>query len=153
MVNDPRDQRITPEHAVEAARTAGERTRESRNQIAEQIRSVGSAVRKATDELRHDNPLGIADGAMRLGEGIERMSEYLRDRSPREIKEGLEGYARREPAQFLGGAFLLGLLAARFLKSSTGASVAARHRQPEPEMAGASGGAPASWEVAHGATY
>jgi hypothetical protein len=150
MVNDPRDQSTSRESIAEVARAAGERTQESRNQIAEQVRSVGSAVRKATAELRQTNPLGIADGVERLGEGIERMSEYLRDRSPREIKEGLEGYARREPGQFLGGAFLLGLVAARFLKSSTASREDERKGGPEPETAG---GLPASWEVAHGAPY
>ena len=42
---------------------------------------------------------------------------YLRGKDFDRMVDDLEGFARRQPALFLGGAFMLGLLAARFLKS------------------------------------
>jgi hypothetical protein len=50
---------------------------------------------------------------------VERFVGGLRDRDLRTATADRERFARRRPAMFLGGAFALGLLAARFLKSSS----------------------------------
>lgn len=117
--------------ARDAGREIGEKARETRNDLADQVRTLGTAVRRATQELRQDDRMGLADRAERLGAGLERASEYVRNRSPRELKEEVEHYARREPARFLGGAFVLGFLGARFLKSS-----APPERREEPVGSG-----------------
>jgi hypothetical protein len=49
---------------------------------------------------------------------VDRLSHYLRSTDLRQMAEGVERFARRQPAIFIGGAFALGLLGARFLKSS-----------------------------------
>jgi hypothetical protein len=49
---------------------------------------------------------------------IEKVASYFERKDLRMMMRDVEGYARRNPAIFLGAAFGLGLIAARFLKSS-----------------------------------
>ena len=49
---------------------------------------------------------------------MQRAADYLDRTDSREMMHHTEQFARRQPALFLGGAFGLGLIAARFLKSS-----------------------------------
>ena len=42
----------------------------------------------------------------------------MREKDVQAIVRDVERYAREQPALFLGGAFVLGLLGARFLKST-----------------------------------
>jgi hypothetical protein len=46
------------------------------------------------------------------------VAEYLREADGGRMARDLESLARRQPALVFGGAFALGLIAARFLKSS-----------------------------------
>jgi hypothetical protein len=50
---------------------------------------------------------------------IERFAGYLRNRDVGQMVDDVERFARRQPGLFLGSAFTIGLLAARFLKSSS----------------------------------
>ena len=50
---------------------------------------------------------------------VEEFARTLQDRSVGELLQEAQRYARREPALFLGGAMVLGLFGARFLKSSS----------------------------------
>ena len=54
----------------------------------------------------------------RAGEQIQRVSDYLQNTDLRDMVVQTENFARRQPALFLGSAFAVGLLAARFVKSS-----------------------------------
>jgi hypothetical protein len=49
---------------------------------------------------------------------VERWADYVQNTDAREMANRVESFARREPGLFLGGAFALGLVGARFLKSS-----------------------------------
>lgn len=49
---------------------------------------------------------------------IEKVANYFERKDLRAMMRDAEGFARRNPAIFLGAAFGLGMLAARFLKSS-----------------------------------
>ena len=46
------------------------------------------------------------------------MVNRLNNANPDTLLDDVEAFARREPAMFIGGAIAIGLLAARFLKSS-----------------------------------
>jgi hypothetical protein len=54
----------------------------------------------------------------RAGQQIDRLAQYLDTHDVNQIMGDVESFARREPAVFLGGAFILGFIASRFLKSS-----------------------------------
>ena len=54
-----------------------------------------------------------------VADQVDRAAEFLRTANVKEIVGGVESFARREPLLFLGGAFALGILSARFLKSSS----------------------------------
>ncbi len=91
---------------------------ESRTKIAEQIGGVAQAFHRTAEQLRteHQTPIGnLADTAARQ---IEQVANYLRNKDPREMRQDLERVARRQPVAVVGGAFALGLVAARFFKSS-----------------------------------
>ena len=65
---------------------------------------------------------GLAEAAAKYtntaAQKLEDVAGYFETRNVREMARDLEGFARRNPAVFLGAAFGLGFLAARFLKST-----------------------------------
>jgi hypothetical protein len=60
----------------------------------------------------------MGEYAEKFAQQIDRFSTTLRERSVEDLMYEAENFARREPQLFLGGAVVLGLLAARFFKSS-----------------------------------
>jgi len=89
-----------------------------KDKAVEGIGSVTSAVRQSTQQLRdqqHDTLAGYVEQA---ANAIDRLSEQLRTKDLGELFEDAQRLARRQPALFIGSAFALGLIGARFLKSS-----------------------------------
>ena len=82
------------------------------------LNTVAHAFRQTGEQLRNDEQDGVARYVDQAAERIEEFSHYLGQRDMRELARDAERFARREPALFLGGAFAVGLIAARFLKSS-----------------------------------
>ena len=84
--------------------------------VADSLKQVGGSLREADDQS------GITELTAKYGESlanqIEQISGYFERKDVREMVRDVESFARRNPALFIGGAFTLGLLAARFLKSS-----------------------------------
>jgi hypothetical protein len=76
------------------------------------------ALRKSEEHLRGQQQEQIAGYVEKAANQLERISESIKTADLRQWVDQVEGLARREPAMFLGGAFALGLLGARFLKSS-----------------------------------
>lgn len=68
------------------------------------------------------------------GGQVERLARYLHDRDVRQVVSDVEDLARRSPGMFLGGAFVIGLAASRFLKSSRPAPDFIRN-MPDPNRA------------------
>jgi hypothetical protein len=89
-----------------------------KDRIAEGLGSVAKAIRHTGEELRSKDEAGLTEYVTRAAAQVETASEYLKDRSLSEVLEDVGSFARREPAMFLGGAFVLGLIGGRFLKSS-----------------------------------
>jgi galactokinase/mevalonate kinase-like predicted kinase len=84
----------------------------------DELDNIAKAVRQTTQQLRADNHSGVAEYIDKAAEQLERFSHRLRDKDINEILEDARQLARRRPAMFIGGGFALGLLAARFIKSS-----------------------------------
>jgi hypothetical protein len=110
------------EQAKSAARQAREKAgtafSERKTEVAGQVSSVAEAVRTSTNQLRgsgHDQIAGITES---IADQAERAANYLRDADLRSIRRDFEDLARRQPMIVIGGALVLGLLGARFLRSS-----------------------------------
>jgi hypothetical protein len=82
------------------------------------IGTVAQAVRQTTQHLRDQQHDTIARYVDEAANQLERVSNQLRDKDVGELMQDAQRFARRRPAVFIGSAFAIGLLGARFLKSS-----------------------------------
>lgn len=89
--------------------------------VADSIRQVGDNMsRGLVQGTNTDNALASATSkySKTAATKIQDLAGYFERTDVRTMARDLEGYARRNPAIFVGAAFGLGMLAARFLKSS-----------------------------------
>ncbi len=89
-----------------------------KDQAADTLYTVAHALRQTGQQLREQDQAPIAGYADQAATEVERVYGYLHGRDVRQIVNDTEGFARQRPVVFVGGALALGLLAARFLKSS-----------------------------------
>lgn len=105
--------------AGQAADTAQSIAMDQRQNAAQSLTAVSNAVSQMGDQLRQNDqtaPIaGVIDAAATQ---IQHVATYLQHHNVQQMVDEVRDVARREPALFLGGAFVLGLLAARFLKAS-----------------------------------
>lgn len=132
----------------EKAKEVGKQVQEKAGQVGEQVRAQGTelanqaqgkvkstletqkqkgvgelsglaeAVRQTSQNLREQHKESVAQYAERAAGQMDRMVQYFDSRDVGELLNEAEMFARRHPEAFLGGAFMLGLAAGRFLKSS-----------------------------------
>ncbi|PWC33333.1 hypothetical protein [Azospirillum sp. TSO35-2] len=88
------------------------------DRAADQLGGVANALHKAAEQLNAENNGVVADYAVQAADRVERVADMLRDASLDDIVGEVEGFARRQPEVFIGAAFAVGFLAARFIKSS-----------------------------------
>jgi ElaB/YqjD/DUF883 family membrane-anchored ribosome-binding protein len=109
----------TADHALDQVREQGKhQIAGQKDQVAGTIGDVAHAMRQTGQQLRQGNQDAVAQFMDQAANQLEDFSQSLRHKSVDELVREAEGFARRQPALFLGGAFMLGLFAARFLKSS-----------------------------------
>jgi hypothetical protein len=96
---------------------------ESKGQFANQLGAAADALRRTTEHLRSEDQPRIAGLTDTLARQLDQASNYLRSKDAAAMRQDLENAARRQPAIAIGGAIVLGLIGARFLKSSK------RHRE------------------------
>lgn len=89
-----------------------------KSQIAESLHALNQSLLISGQQLRDRNQQNVSRYVDQLAGRVERAASYLQTTDITEIVDRTEDFARRRPAVFLGGAFVLGLLGARFLKSS-----------------------------------
>jgi hypothetical protein len=82
---------------------------------ASDLEAVAKALRESSDRLEGNM---ASPYVKRAADRIERVSSFIQNTDVAEIPRKVEDFARREPLLFLGGAFTLGILGVRFLKSS-----------------------------------
>jgi hypothetical protein len=82
------------------------------------IGSVAQAVRQTTQQLREQRHETIARYVDEAANQLERVSQRLREKDIGELMDDAQRFARRRPAVFIGSAFALGVIGARFFKSS-----------------------------------
>jgi hypothetical protein len=97
---------------------AGSSLGESKGQLADQFGGIAQALRRTTEHLRSEDQQRIAGLTDTVARQVEQVADYLRNKDAGAMRQDLENLARRQPALMLGGALLLGLIGARFIKSS-----------------------------------
>jgi hypothetical protein len=88
-------------------------------QAATGVESVADSIRRVSADMETDQPQ-IAEFALTAADQAEALAGYLRENDARQIIGNVENFARRQPLLFLGGAFLLGIAASRFIKAAGG---------------------------------
>ena len=87
----------------------------------------------SADQLRGEDRRIIASITNAVARQADQASTYLRRIDARTMRKDLEDITRRRPALMFGGAAALGLIAARFFKSSEGGHREREHRAAEQE--------------------
>jgi hypothetical protein len=119
---------------------AGDQLDTQMTQAGVSLATVADAVNTLSEQLRQGNQALLAGYADRAAGQVDQMATYLRQSDPGKVLHDIEDFARREPALFLAGAFAMGLLGTRFLKSSSrsvnndGMSEQPETRQWKPEQ-------------------
>ena len=118
------------DQAVEQAKQTGSQLQSQVTQLvgdqkakaADQIDGFAGAIRKAAQSLHEENDEALAGYADGAANAVEQARDYLRDRKPADLFHDLGGFIRRRPEWGLGGLFIAGLAAGRFLKASHNSS-------------------------------
>jgi ElaB/YqjD/DUF883 family membrane-anchored ribosome-binding protein len=92
-----------------------------KDRATEGLGSLARAVRETSQPLRDNQQDTIAQYVEKAADQIERFSTRLRERNVKELVDDAQQFARRQPGVFIGAAFVAGIFAARFLKSSSDA--------------------------------
>ena len=103
--------------AGQAKKTAELQLSGGKDRAAEAFVGVADALRHTGEHLRSQDNM-LTDYVESAADKVEAASDYIQHRTLGQIIGDVENFARREPALFFGGSFLLGLLGGRFLKSS-----------------------------------
>ena len=122
--------------AQEQAKSAVETRKE---QAVEGLEGIAQAFRQTGETLRTTEQGTVADYSEQVANQIERLSSFLSERNVDQLLGDAESYARSRPEIFLGGAFALGLLVGRFIKSSgerRGLARASSYQPPSYPQAG-----------------
>ena len=110
-------QRLVSTAQERAVETVQARFDAGKMRAADSLSSVAQSLRSTTQNLQA-SPDGIGRYINEAADRVDNLAHYLQDREMNEIVDQVEDFARRQPMAFLGGAFALGVLGARFLKSS-----------------------------------
>ncbi|MFL5733544.1 MAG: hypothetical protein ACJ78Q_10115 [Chloroflexia bacterium] len=89
-----------------------------KGRAAESLGGVAQALRQTGQQMRDQDNAQVAQFTDTAANQIEKISTFLRERDVNDMVVEVERFARRQPALFIGGALALGLLGARFLRSS-----------------------------------
>jgi hypothetical protein len=92
---------------------------DGKSKVTSSLDGIASVLGRTTEELQSTELGQLAPYGERLQNLTQSFSDYLKDAKASDLLHDAEALARRQPALFLGGAFALGLIAARFLKSSS----------------------------------
>lgn len=93
------------------------RVDEQKNRAADGLGGIANVFRTAGNELRTENE-ALASYVDMASDQLKRFADQIRQKGVADMLDDVHSFARRRPALFIGGAFLVGVAVARFLKSS-----------------------------------
>ena len=104
---------------VERAETeAKSRLNASKKDAALTLSSVASTLLSSSTQLKDEQQNMAGEYVEKAAEQIDRLAQYIQNADPGQLADEVQSFARRRPAMFIGAAFALGVIGARFLKSS-----------------------------------
>jgi len=89
-----------------------------KDKAAESLTGITSALHQTTQTFRDQNQNVVADYVDSFASQADKFTQYIANKNVDELARDVESFARQNPALFVGGAFLIGMGLARFLKSS-----------------------------------
>ncbi len=89
-----------------------------KSQVTSELNTIAQAFRTTGNELQNQNEENVARYTNQIANQIEHASSYLSSKNVDELINDATNFARQQPEVFLGAAFGLGVLVARFFKSS-----------------------------------
>lgn len=101
-----------------AQEEAQSRLAEGKSQAADALDDISGALHETGSALRDRDRDAFARYADAAADQVEQFTRSIRDRNVGEILDEAHRFARRDPGLFIGGAFVLGIFGARFLKAS-----------------------------------
>jgi hypothetical protein len=120
LVETGRDAGQRASHLVERGADIGfQQADRGLDQAAAGVESVAASIRRVSADMETEQPQ-IAEFASTAADQAGALAGYLRENDVREIVGNVESFARRQPLLFIGGAFLLGMAASRFIKAGGG---------------------------------
>jgi predicted extracellular nuclease len=129
--------------ATARVKTALERQKTS---SADYLGTIAQAVHRAAGEFQDEAPQA-AHYIRQAADQIETVATAVRERNVRDLIGEVQGFARRQPTLFFGGAVVLGFAALRFLKSSAPSSRDNPTAQPTPQNLLTEGNRPHQWNA------
>jgi hypothetical protein len=93
------------------------------------IETVADSIRRVSADMETEQPQ-MADFASGAADQAEALARYLRETDVRQLVGNVEDFARRQPLLFIGGAFLVGVAASRFVKAAGGRRESQGSQQP-----------------------
>lgn len=106
--------------ATEGLKHEGKRILEQeKGSAASEVHRLGAALHRAADDL-HQSGSVLGDWASNTADAVERASGYLANHETGEVVKTFNDYAKRHPGFVIGGLFLAGIGASRFLRASSG---------------------------------
>ena len=92
---------------------------QQKGQLAIWLDDVAQSVRHASHSLREQDQPTPGRYSEQAADRIEQLAGYIRKKPVHEMRQDAETYAREHPAIVLGSALVVGVLAGRFLRSSS----------------------------------
>lgn len=115
-----RGQQRASEYAERGREQARGQIATQKERVSGELQGIARALRTTGDQLKEQDQGSVGRYAEQAAERVGRLSDYLSEKDSEQLIGEVEDFARQKPAVFLGGAFVLGVAAARFLKSSAG---------------------------------
>lgn len=111
----------TLERAQRARKRAETSLDARRLDAAQRIRRLSDTLRSSSENVRKEDAW-VGSALERASERLEYAADYVASTDVRSVAEDVERFARTRPVWFYGGALLMGLASARFLRSTSSGS-------------------------------
>ena len=88
------------------------------DRASDSLGGLTEALRQTGQQFKDQSIPFVPDYAEQFAGQLDKVSEYLKQNDVNRLASDAEQFARKNPALFIGGAFLLGIGIARFIKAS-----------------------------------